>query len=68
MKVALLSLRSISKVSKGADAFCDGRSNNSLNPTRLSMPFIKVVALRLDCVVSSAVGLIRALGGFAIVI
>jgi hypothetical protein len=35
--------------------------NNSLNPTRRSLPFMNVVALRLPCVVASAVGLIRAL-------
>ena len=36
--------------------------NNSLNPTRLSLAFIKLVWWDLCCVVASAVGLIRALG------
>ncbi|HEU0143595.1 MAG TPA: hypothetical protein VFQ47_02305 [Nitrososphaera sp.] len=36
-------------------------SNNSLNPTRLSMAFMKLGGWDVRCVVSSAVGLIRAL-------
>jgi hypothetical protein len=39
--------------------------NNSFNPTRLSLAFINVVALRLACVASPAGGLIRAFGGCA---
>jgi hypothetical protein len=39
----------------------EGRHNNSLNPTHLSVPFINVVALWLGYVLSSADGLILAL-------
>jgi hypothetical protein len=42
------------------------QSNNSFNPTRLSVAFINLVALRLACVISSAVGLIRALVCFVL--
>jgi hypothetical protein len=37
------------------------KSNNSLNPTRLSMSFINLGWWDLPCVIMSAVGLIRAL-------
>jgi hypothetical protein len=36
--------------------------NNSLNPTALSLPFIKLVSCDAGCMGSSGGGLIRALG------
>jgi hypothetical protein len=36
--------------------------NNSFNPTRLSIPLKKIGCWNLACMVTSAVGLIRALG------
>jgi hypothetical protein len=40
------------------------RSNNSFNPTALSLPFINIVPCDATCVVSSGGGLIRALDFF----